>query len=347
MSLAELVGAHPSMQQLRAEIVRAATSELPTVVVGETGTGKELVVQALHELSGLRGPLIAVNVATLPEALAEAELFGAVRGAYTSAYAARTGLIEAAEGGTLFLDEACDLPLTLQVKILRVLEAGRIRRLGATTERRISFRLVMTLQQDPHVLVSERRWRGDFLYRAAAILLLVPPLRERLSDLPLLCTQLAARERLPSVTPPALRELERHQWPGNVRELLRVLQRAALSAGQAQISVDHVRHALAAFQGMSPRPVNAVSGQGPAGTRAGDDRGLLLRTLAVSTTVAAAARALGITERTMYRRLRAHGINGRTPEDQSVMTCHDGVMTFEARHKGVERATRCGYDRQE
>ena len=232
-----LLGEHPTMQHLRAELAHAAQSTLPIVIVGETGTGKELVVQALHAASGCVGELVPVNVAALPDQLAEAELFGVARGAYTGAHVGRAGLLQYAHGGTLFLDEASDLSPSLQVKLLRVLESGLVRRLGANSEQRADFRLVLTLQRDPQTLVTEGPWRADFLYRVCGIVLRVPALRERLSDIPLLAAAFLARERRPPLSAEALQALEGHHWPGNVRELLRVMQRAMLFARDGYMEI--------------------------------------------------------------------------------------------------------------
>lgn len=309
-AVASLLGDHELMQQLRVAIERAATSELPVLVVGETGTGKELVVRALHAAGQLAGRLVPVNVATLTEALAEGELFGVERGAYTGAYATRNGLIEHAREGTLFLDESCDLSAVLQVKILRALESGSVRRVGATVERPIRFRLVITVQREPRTLVTERRWRADFLYRVAAIELRVPPLRERLSDLGLLSSHFLARDGRPPLEPPALRLLESHSWPGNVRELLRVLQRAGFSAGSQPINALHVHAALTALEGRSTRPPATELDAGSTHRRI-VDRETVARALAVSRTVAEAASLLGITERTLYRKIRMLGLGRR------------------------------------
>lgn len=188
-----MIGEHPAMHRLRAEIAQAALVDAPVVIEGKTGSGKEVAVELLHQRSGRAGQLVAVNVAALPEQLIESELFGSVRGAFTGAHADRPGLIEGAAEGTLFLDEAAELPLMLQVKLLRALEGGVIRRVGATRDTRIRFRLVLSSQEPPGSLVSAGKWRSDFYYRVAGIHLRVPALAEHVSDVPLLIDHFLAQ----------------------------------------------------------------------------------------------------------------------------------------------------------
>lgn len=305
MRLTELVGEHPTMRQLRGEIADAATSSLPTVIVGETGTGKELVVQALHGASGCRGELVPVNVAALPEQLAEAELFGVARGAYTGAHVGRAGLLQHAHGGTLFLDEASDLAPALQVKLLRVLESGLVRRLGATAEQRANFRLVLTLQRDPQTLVTEGPWRADFLYRVTGIVLRVPPLRDRLSDIPILAAAFLAREGRPPLSAKALQELEGHTWPGNVRELLRVIQRATLFARDGALEAEHLRTSL--NSGLVT--TRACVSQGEQVSLRAIERQQIERLLReTGYHIRLTAAMLGISVATLYRRLKEYGI---------------------------------------
>lgn len=242
-----LIGEHPSMQLLRERMDRVALSQLPVLLVGETGTGKELVARLIHDRSASSGELVAVNAAALPESIAEAELFGAARGAFTGVHADRQGLLERADRGTLFLDEAAELSPSMQARLLRALESGKVRRLGEHIERPARCRLVLASQQSGESLVRSGRWRPDFFFRIATVELTLPALRERAEDLALLATHfLGSRGLLPLGD--AGHALAEHDWPGNVRELSMAVARAALwsptgRVGSAEIlaQVPHLR----------------------------------------------------------------------------------------------------------
>jgi DNA-binding NtrC family response regulator len=206
------------------------------------------VAQRLHAFSGRRGRLVALNVASLPTSLAESELFGAARGAFTDAHRDRGGMIEEAAGGTLFLDEAAELTPKLQSKLLRVIENGMVRRVGGGTDRRVLFRLVLSTQQPAATLVTSGRWRADFYYRVAGISLDVPSLAERTSDIPLLLDHFL---RLLGRSPLGLDDpgvLATYPWHGNVRELRRAVERAAFQAGERPVAVEDVENAVAGLQ---------------------------------------------------------------------------------------------------
>ena len=231
-SFANLIGKSQEMRQLYALIERVAVVSSPALIVGETGTGKELVARAIHH----QGPrasntFVGVNCAALPEALLESELFGHARGAFTGATQLRKGLFVEADGGTLLLDEIGDMPLALQAKLLRVLESGEIRAVGSDTVRRCDVRILAATHRVLEQLVAEGKFREDLYYRLKVIILRLPPLRERREDIPLLADFFVgkARARAPAspvvnVAPDALRLLEEHSWPGNVRELEHVIE---------------------------------------------------------------------------------------------------------------------------
>jgi len=233
-ALAPLVGSSPGMCALRERVQRVARSMAPVLVLGESGTGKELVARALHRCSHRAGgPFVAVNCGAIPDTLLEAEFFGVRKGAYTGANAHREGYFQAAAGGTLFLDEIGDLPLAMQVKLLRAVQERRVRSLGATDDEATDVRLVSATHLDLAVAVREGRFRQDLYYRLNVIDLHLPPLRERLADLPELAAALLQRlsERSGQRTPPVLsaatlERLARHPFPGNVRELENLLERA-------------------------------------------------------------------------------------------------------------------------
>ena len=233
----ELLGGSAAMQRLRREIDTVAGSELTVLLLGETGAGKDLVAQRLHHASARRGqPLIQVNCAALPEALADSELFGHRKGAFTGALQDRSGKFELADGGTLFLDEVGELPLSIQAKLLRVLQGGELQRPGSDRPRRVDVRLIAATNRDLRAAIAEGRFRADLYHRLSVYPLAVPPLRERGRDVLTLAGgfleenqhRLGARNL--RLAPAAKAALLAHPWPGNVRELEHVLSRAALRA---------------------------------------------------------------------------------------------------------------------
>jgi two-component system response regulator PilR (NtrC family) len=236
---AALIGDAPAMRQLRAMIERIAGSMAPVVIFGESGSGKEVVARAIHETSTRRGgPFVAVNCGAIPETLMEAEFFGYRKGAFTGAQEERDGFFQAAGGGTLFLDEVAELPLAMQVKLLRAIQERRVRKIGATTERPVDVRLLSATNQDLAQRVADGRFRQELFYRLNVIELRVPSLRERAQDVPLLARALLARLAQRSATPvsslaqDAVDALCRYPFPGNVREMENILERAvALAAG--------------------------------------------------------------------------------------------------------------------
>ena len=287
------------------------------LLLGESGTGKELAARAVHETSPRAGrPLVVVDCASLPETLFESELFGHERGAFTGAHTARAGLVEAAHGGTLFLDEVGDIPLTMQVKLLRLLESGTYRRVGQTELRRADLRVVAATHRDLRAMVAQGRFREDLYYRLATFPIVLPALRERAQDIPLLARSLLDRVapgRRLALTPVALRRLVQHPFPGNVRELRNVLERAALLTDGPVVSAQTVERALAfdhAPAGTSAAPLPALglargTGQGAASLRGIEDAALRAALQASAGTRRQQAHALGVSPRTLYRRLRA------------------------------------------
>jgi two-component system response regulator HydG len=242
-SFASLVGRSREMQQVYELIERLAAVSSPALIVGETGTGKELVARAIHHHGPrVRNAFVAVNCAALPEALLESELFGHARGAFTGATQPRKGLFVEADGGTLLLDEIGDMPLSLQAKLLRVLESGEIRAVGSDSVRHCDVRILAATHRVLEDLVAENRFREDLYYRLKVITLRLPPLRTRREDISLLAEHFVARVRVrvlsspvKTVTPEALRLLEEHSWPGNVRELEHVIE-SAVVRGHDKIS---------------------------------------------------------------------------------------------------------------
>lgn len=244
--LPDVLGASAPMQELATLVQLAAPHVVSVLIEGETGTGKELIARAVHRLSPRASkPFVTLNCAAIPEQLLEAELFGHTRGAFTGAFTSRTGRIEAASGGTLFLDEIGEMPLPLQAKMLRFLESGEIQRIGDNELMRVDVRIVAATHQPLEQNSEQGLFRLDLYHRLAVFPVWVPPLRERMADLPMLVQSTLQRlgQTMPqrSIHADAMAKLMEHSWPGNVRELLHVLQRAViLSSRFEQIRAEHI-----------------------------------------------------------------------------------------------------------
>ena len=261
-ALGRLVGRTESMQQVHAMVGKVARSMAPVLVQGESGTGKELVARAIHELSSrATQPFIAVNCGAIPEALLEAEFFGYRKGAFTGAAEDREGFFQAAQGGTLFLDEVGELPLSMQSKLLRVIQERAVRPIGAVNEVPANVRIVSATHRDLGEEVHAGRFRQDLFYRLNVICIRLPPLRERAADLALICRAVLERiardagvAPVPTVSGEALRQLSGYAFPGNVRELENLLQRALALSGAEVIEW----HDLGLAEGSASEPVTAA-----------------------------------------------------------------------------------------
>jgi formate hydrogenlyase transcriptional activator len=230
-----LVGQGPSMQRLLSLVERVAPTDAPVLIMGETGVGKELVAEEIHARSARADrTLVKVNCAALAPTLIEAELFGREKGAYTGALSRQMGRFELAHGSTLFLDEVCELPLDLQAKLLRVLQDGTFERLGSPRSMRADVRIIAATNRDVEQAVADGHFRADLYYRLAVFPVVVPPLRERHEDLPLLARAIVEEvgrkmgKRIDAIEDDSLAELRRYQWPGNIRELRNVVERAII-----------------------------------------------------------------------------------------------------------------------
>ncbi len=318
--LDQLVGESPELLELKSRIRRVvnviATDGGPApsiMVTGETGSGKELVARACHFESPRRdGPFIEVNCAAIPDNLLESELFGHERGAFTDARERKIGLIEAANGGTLFLDEICEANLTIQAKLLKVLEEQRFRRVGSVREQQVDIRVITATNQNLDQCVQEGRFRADLLYRLRVINFSVPPLRARGNDIALLASQflrqLARRygKGPMELTVTAMEALQRHAWPGNVRELRNVMEQTVLLCHDTVVNVEALSLPRAIISGVVTM---RHSVQEPPMELASAEVDLIRRALGkTGWNITRAAEVLGISRDTLRYRVGKHGL---------------------------------------
>jgi transcriptional regulator with GAF, ATPase, and Fis domain len=298
------------MQRLREQIARVAPVPSTVLITGESGTGKELVARELHRLGpSPSAPFYPVNCAALPEQLIESELFGHERGAFTGAISARRGAFEATERGTLFLDEIGELPSAAQAKLLRTLESGELQRLGAEHALRVDVRIIAATNRRLEDSVADGEFREDLFFRLNVFPLRLPPLRERLEDIPALVRHLAERVRprqAPDFTPEALEALAGYAWPGNVRELANLVERLGILCGR---TVDAAAVRQVVRGGPSP-PAPVVSGRPLSEALDEYERLLIGRALEQAQgSVAEAARLLQTDRANLYRRMRRLGLD--------------------------------------
>jgi len=323
-----LIGRSPAFRQMLALVTRVAPTDSAVMLLGETGTGKDLVAQTLHASSQRAAkPFVPVDCSSLTETLFESELFGHERGAFTDAHRAKAGLVETAHEGTLFLDEVGDIPLTMQVKLLRLLESGVYRRVGSTEQRQANVRIVSATHRDLSTMVREGRFREDLYHRLCTFPIRLPPLRARAEDLPLLVDSLLRRlvpQRRIKLSPQALELLGHQPFHGNVRELRNLLERAIVLSDGALIGVEAVEWALQLdrdlqkdSQGRARETALHEPSSLPQVTGNGALRGswqrlrieeLCERLQSWHGTRTELALELGISERTLYRKLKALGM---------------------------------------
>ena len=304
-----LVGDGPAMRQLAGLIDRVSRTSSPVLIVGETGTGKELVARAIHVASDRsEGPFVAVSCAALPEALLESELFGHASGEFPEVPLPRRGLFTAADGGTIFIDEVADLPLALQGRLLRVLESREIRTVGGDASHVVDVRCIASTNKDLATLVRARTFREDLFFRLDVLPIRVPPLRERREDIPLLVDYMMSRAQEYSkdptrrrLTSEALHVLQGHAWPGNVRELENVLQRVLVTATRSEIDAATVTAALTPIAPADPLSMLAAAHLSLEAVENRYDEAVLRQTCGNK---ASAATILGVDVSTLYRRAR-------------------------------------------
>ena len=309
-----LLGASPAMQHLREMIARVARSQAPVHISGESGTGKELVAKLIHESGPRReGPFVPVNCGAIPTELMESELFGHKRGSFTGAVSDKKGLIQSAEGGTLFLDEIADLPLHMQVKLLRVIQEKAVRPVGEQAEVGVDVRVLSATHKNLSQLVAEGKFREDLFYRVNVIELRVPSLRERPQDVPELAEAILRRlGRRMKITPPILSEdaldaLEAYAFPGNVRELESILERAITLTTSGEIHAADIQ--LRAMPGTPAAAAGATNG-GALGDHLEDiERDAIVKALEQTRyNKTAAAKVLGMSFRALRYRIKKLGI---------------------------------------
>jgi two-component system, NtrC family, response regulator AtoC len=313
----ELLGNSPAMIEVVKTAARVAVTDLPVMIRGESGVGKELIARLIHRRSPRADcQFVAVNCGALPDTLLESELFGHTRGAFTGADNARRGLFEEADGGTLLLDEVTETSPQFQVKLLRVLQEGEFRPLGTNTKKRVNVRVIAATNREPQALVEQGLFRQDLLYRLQGVSIILPPLRERCEDVRAMALAFLAQysmgNRRLSVTKDAMLALERYHWPGNVRELKHLMQRlAALSSGI--IRLEDLPSEIVS----TPRVASVMNEVIPAGdlpTLEQLESSYLLRVLsAVGGNKSRAAQVMGVDRKTLYRMIerQANG-NGKS-----------------------------------
>ena len=304
----QIVAESPAMKTVLKLVERIGPADANVLIIGENGTGKEVITRLLHSISSRRSkPLISVNAGALAEGVFESELFGHVRGAYTDAKSDRVGRFELADGGTLFLDEIGNVPLNLQAKLLRVIETGEFERVGSSKTQKVNVRLLSATNADLHAEVAQGRFRQDLLFRLNTVEIRLPPLRDRLEDIPVLAEHFLKihreRYRRPIIgfTPEAFDALRHHLWPGNVRELDHVMERAVLmSTGTMVTAFDLALEAT---------PDARVSARLEEMSLEDAERLLIKKALArFEGNANRAAEALGLSRSALYRRLQKYGL---------------------------------------
>jgi len=319
-----MVGDSAPMRAVRELLARVGSSDARVLITGESGTGKELAAAAIHAASARRDkPFVRVNCAAIPRDLVESEMFGHERGAFTGATERRIGRFELASGGTLLLDEVGDLGAEAQAKLLRAIEASEIERVGGGKPIRVDVRIVSATNKDLARCVTDGTFRDDLLFRLNVMPITLPPLRDRLEDLPALVSHFTARYRarsgaaVPVWGEDAMQALARYRWPGNVRELANIVERLAILHGGERITGWHVREVLP----VDDEPLGASIARVPSDTAEGDvplaealddyERTLITRALtAAAGNVAEAARRLQTDRPSLYRRMKRLGILG-------------------------------------
>jgi DNA-binding NtrC family response regulator len=318
--LGQLVGSSSAMQEVMRQVEMAAPSTASVLITGETGSGKEMAARTIHDLSPRASrPFVAINCAAIPESLMESEIFGHEKGAFTGAAERRLGCFELADGGTLLLDEIGEMPAATQAKLLRVLEDGKVRRLGSKSETPVDVRVLAATNKDPQHAVARGALRQDLFFRLNVFHIDLPPLRDHKEDLPLLTEHLLAMmqqkhgHQVTGIGPGVLDLFKSYAWPGNVRELRNVLERASIACGQGVISRAH----LPSDFGRTPAAEAQLGGlRFPVGTTvSAAERELIFQTLGTTNqNKTRAAELLGISLKTLHNKLKEYEAAGHPPD---------------------------------
>jgi two-component system, NtrC family, nitrogen regulation response regulator NtrX len=317
-----MVGESPALRRVRELISKVGPTAARVLITGENGTGKELVARALHEASPRRdGTFVEVNCAAIPSELIESELFGHMKGSFTGAFADRAGKFEQGDGGTLFLDEVGDMSLSAQAKLLRVLQEGVVTRIGGSKSIQVDVRVLAATNKDLESEIVEGNFREDLLYRLNVVPIDVPPLRERLGDIPALVTHFADRLAASAGVPgkkfadEAIRRLQSRSWPGNIRELRNAVERALILAPGKVVTAADVERLLPTGDGPFPAgaSVEAVPGQSFETFRQEAEKQFLLQKLREHDwNVSETARAIKMPRSNLYKKIERHGISRET-----------------------------------
>jgi len=326
---AAIVGESPQMQEIFKIIEKVADTPSTVLITGESGTGKELIATALHEGSSRRSkPLIRINCAAIPKDLMESELFGYERGAFTGAVTSKPGRFELADGGTLFLDEIAEIPVEMQVKILRALQESEFERVGGIKTTRVDVRLIAATNRDLELEIEAGRFRKDLYYRLAVVPIVLPALRERQSDIPMLTRHFIEKynrklnKKIEGITEEALSRLQTYPWPGNIRELENLMERVLLFADGPTIATkdlpDHIRQGAAQATAPTPGAVAAPTDGAPAETGLKDivrmksaelEKDLIAKALEeTGGNVTRAARLLQISRKSLQTKMKEFGL---------------------------------------
>ena len=320
--LGDLVGSSRCMQEVYSLIRQVAPTKAGVFITGESGTGKELVARAVHQFSNRSGgPFVAINCAALPEPLIESELFGHEKGAFTGALERRAGCFELAQRGTLFLDEISEMPVATQAKLLRVLEDSRVRRLGGKSETQVDVRIIAATNRAVEQIVERGALREDLYYRINVLHIALPPLRDRLEDLPQLVEALIDElnhkngGRVTGVDAEVLDRFRRYHWPGNVRELRNVLERAVVLAGEGVLTPQLLPPGFGSSEAAQRIAVQSEAGKLtlPVGIKVEEaEKALILSTLEhTNNNKTRAAEILGISLKTLFNKLKEYGTSGK------------------------------------
>jgi two-component system NtrC family response regulator len=302
-----MLGASTQVQEVFSSIRKVATTDVSVLIVGESGTGKELVARAIHRQSSRKEfPFVVINCGAIPENLLESELFGHEKGAFTGAHIQRKGRFETAQGGTLFLDEIGELPLSLQVKLLRFLQEQKIERIGGREEIPIDARVLAATNRDLKQALNDGKFREDLFYRLGVVTIILPPLREREEDILVLAMALLQRysdenkKKITGFTKPAIRAIETHNWPGNIRELENRIKRAVIMAEGSKITPEDLELVS---------PYKKYEGQGLREAREALERDFIERAIARNKgNITQAASELGLSRPTLYELMEKLGI---------------------------------------